>query len=405
MVCSRFYVLAQQTGGETSAAFSSAFLAWGLAGGLLATVVGLLVWYVLSSMNFNSLFVPPWKPLSRRPVNSNLTPAAVVSWGVFLTVLLTVFWHFDYQHEWTIPGIDDAVTLAWQFWSLLVTILVAFGLARVVAGAILAIFENTSVRRQFELLCPNEPSAEAVASSSRLVHENPDAAAAANGEEVVDPSETATAAGPEAGESFADTFARLLGILIYLMILLPVLMIASEIWGWTVTGSTVGQIWNWLLPFTALTAIITIGWFALTAAAVAIAPPEQRRAVMIATTLMALILLAASYSTSFAIVLAVVVLGLAWFTRAELPDLIAGQLLRLQKKVAIRTISGSARLKEIGPLVSELAGENRELQVRNRHLLQTYISGGILDENRVLPQPSPALPDSPFQESVPETSR
>ncbi len=404
-MCSQFYVLAQNAGAETSAAFSSTFLMWGTAGGMLAIVGGLAVWFLLSSMNFNSLFVPPWKPLSRRPMNANLTPAAVVSWGVFLTILLTVVWQFDYQHEVTIPGIDNVVTFAWQFWSLLLTVLVAFGLARVVAGAILAIFDNTSVRRQFELLCPNEPSPENVAGQKRIVHNEPEAAVGSNGQEVEESQDATTAAGPAAGESFADTFARLLGILIYLMILLPVLMIASEIWGWTVTGSTVGQIWNWLLPFTALTAIITIGWFALTAAAVAIAPPEQRRPVMIATTLMALILLAASYSTSFAIVLAVVVLGLAWFTRAELPDLIAGQLLRLQKKVAIRTISGSARLTEIGPLVSELTGDAREFQVRNRPLLQTYISGGILDENRVLPQHSPALPEAPPQETVPETSR
>ncbi|MCG6154240.1 hypothetical protein [Rubinisphaera margarita] len=389
----RFYVLAQESGIEPSAALSTSFLMWGIAGGLLAIVVGLTVWYMLSSMNFNSLFVPPWKPLSRRPVHSNLTPAAIVSWGVFLSIILTVVWHFDYQHELAIPGVDEAVTFAWQIWSLLLTVLVAFGLARIVAGAILAIFANASVRRQFELLCPNEPDSDSVSPAQPRLKADPSPPAGENGEEVAEPTgkNAEPVLVPET-ESFADTVARLIGILIYLMILLPVLMIASEMWGWTVTGTTVSQIWNWLLPFSALTAIITIGWFALTAAAVAIFPAEQRRPVMIATTLMALILLAASYSTSIAIVLAVIVLGLAWFTRAELPDLIAGQTLRLQNSVSIRTMAGFAHVKEVGPLVTELTGEARDLQVRNRHLLQAYLTGSILDENRVLPQPQAETP-------------
>ncbi len=366
---------------------------YGISGFVIAYLSSLILVWLLRSRQFDELFTPPWKPLYAADYNTGLRASSVVGWGFFASVLILTAWQFRQTYPAHLPWVDVAISYSQQFWLILLTCLVALAIARFIAGAILSVFQNPSIRTQLELMCPHEPQelkksdSPAVSEQDRLLNLDEDSENDLREESATESDrleqDSVELKLPRV-ESIADTVARLVGLIVYLLVFLPVLMIASEIWGWTVTGSTVGEVWQWLLPFAGLAAVITIGWFALTAAAISVCPAEFRKPVMILTTVSAVILLSVSYNISMAILVTVAVVVICWFSRKELPDVVAGLYLKFQKSLELKTPDGPAVIQNVGLLLTRIQTETRTANVRNRHVLQACLSGNTLEESRMI---------------------
>ncbi len=383
--------------------------------------VGKLVVVLLKNRRFDDLFVPPWKPAFDKRGTDRWSASGIVGWACSLTSMVILIWGFAQYHGISHPTLDQMLSLCGQAWMLLLTILVALGIARVVAAAVISIFKNQAVRRQLELFCPHVQEGEASlqknsydvvaaadddddddAQDELLDLDEPEQAIsgiqqtiAQFAEEPLETSETqpeqqqeikdSVTAKPEKTEAFADTLARLVGLLIYLIVFLPVFMVAAEIWSWSDTSNAISNIWGWLIPLVGLAAIILLGWFALTAAVIAVIPVSQRRSVMIGTTLLAMVILVASYNTLFALIFSVAVIIFAWITRNDLPDALAGWYLKSQSNLSAKTPLGPGKIVRVQLLTSDLKTVNGSFRVRNRHVLRCYLDGTMIAELRMIP--------------------
>ncbi len=397
----------------------------------------------LQRMEFDQWFTPPWKPWLNATIAESVLASLLIGRGILLTgigglVLLVLQWH-----ELAPLTLSEYVRYAGQAWFLLALILLALALSRVVARAVISVFDNPTVRGQLELMFPHAaamPETSHAAAGSReeaatsndpdtaTVTPSPSPTAWSPGSEAesdndgVDPPQLAAmrrileeeddspASSPAAGsagerstaapgrgrfspgnrpaaetESIADTLARLVGMLIYLMIFLPVFMLAAELWGWSAAGSSLGEFWRWLMPLVGLSAIVLIGWFVLTATAISFCPPRMRRGVMIATAVLALVLFTASYHMAFAIVFAVCLLATVWLGRNDLPDACAGLYLQTQRSITVKTVHGPGRDRERQLLTCEITTLNGTFRVRNRYVLRSYLDGQMIDESRLIP--------------------
>ncbi len=352
----------------------------GVLGILGSVLAGFWLQRFLAGKEIDSLLLPPWK-LKVSPETLNrwraapLLGKAVILNGIVLTICLLL-----QSRGLSLVTLDQVLKLSGQLWLLLLTILIALGIARLVAAAVVSVFDNTTIRTQLELMFPHEvgKTTQPVAGLKRITHHETTA------DTSPEPATSPTPATAPATESFADSVARIVGLLVYLIVFLPVFMIAAEIWGWSATGTTLGEVWRWLLPFTGLTVTVLIGWFALTAFAISFCPPSQRRNVMVATSVLALILLTASFNTAFAIVCALSLLVLAWFTRNDLPDAFAGFYLQLQNNLTVKTMDGPGQVTLAELLICEVTTINGRYRIRNRYILRSYLDGQMIDESRMV---------------------
>lgn len=397
-------------------------------------LMGRLIARRLQRMEFDQWFASPWKPWFNATISESVLASLLIGRGIMLTgigglVLIVLRWH-------------DAATLtlgeyAWtagQVWFLVALILLALALSRVVARAVISVFDNPTVRSQLELMFPHttvdsqkdaatpdatsdvwppagDPEsgsdgeeAPLLATMRRILEEEDDAPADSSPAGSAGKQSTAApgrgeslrgSRGVAETESMADTLARLVGMLIYLMVFLPVFMLAAELWGWSAAGSSLGEFWRWLMPLVGLSAIVLIGWFVLTATAISFCPPRMRRGVMIATGLLALVLFTASYHMAFAIVFAVCLLAIVWLTRNDLPDAGAGLYLQTQRNITVKTVHGPGRERERQLLTCEITTLNGTYRVRNRYVLRSFLDGQMIDESRLIPvEPTPSPTES-----------
>lgn len=413
-----------------------------LLGLVISFAAGRLMAALLRKRHFDDLFTPPWKPAASGKEAGQRNRAewdatTIVSWAGSATVMILLIWGYAQYHGYSHPFIEQMMYLCGQVWLLLLTILVALGIAKVVAGAVLSIFRNQTVRRQLELFCPHTPrtaesdgvtdepdereektrsphcdgTAEMSVATSAKEEAHRHALARetspVQGESLTEPDiesdktppvhsageteqESRTSAAPDSAgaektEAFADTIARLVGLLVYLIVFLPVFMIASEIWSWSDTSNAISDIWGWLIPLVGLAAIILLGWFALTAAVIAVIPASQRRSVMIVTTVLALVVLVASYNAVFAIIFSVALVIFAWVTRNDLPDALAGWYLKSQSNLTAKTPLGAGKIVRVQLLTSDIKTVNGSFRVRNRHVLRCYLDGTMIPESRMVP--------------------
>lgn len=327
--------------------------------GIIASLVaGYFATSALKHRNFDSLFVPPWKPLFQ--TESQQQPWPISTWlgrAIAATGMLFVFTFL--QHRPVAETSSRILQVVNQGWLLAVTVLIGLAIARVVAAAVISIFDNPTVRTQLEAFFPHN------AGPARKT-------AAASADPALPP------------EPFADTIARLIGLFLYLIVFLPVFMVAAEVWGWTATGNAAGEIWRWLLPFVGLSATILIGWFALAATAMSLCPAEYRRPVLVGVTILALVLLAASYNTIFAVICGLVLIAIAWYARHDLPDFFAGMYLKTKSVITLSTEIGKAEVEEVQMLTSEVHTERGMRRVRNRLILRSFLDGQTIEEKKLV---------------------
>ncbi len=409
---------------------------------VISFVAGRLIDALLRKRRFDDLFTPPWKPAASGKEAGQWNRAewdatTIVSWAGSATVMILLIWGYAQYHGYSHPFIEQMMYLCGQVWMLLLTILVALGIAKVVAGAVLSIFNNQTVRRQLELFCPHTPRSieldgagneldevqektgsphhndtaemnvsapikeeahqhaparetspvqgESLSESDTESDEAPSVHSASKTEQESRTSAAPDSAGAEKTEAFADTIARLVGLLVYLIVFLPVFMIAAEIWSWPDTSNAISDVWGWLIPLVGLAAIILLGWFALTAAVIAVIPASQRRSVMIVTTVLALVVLVASYNAVFAIIFSVALVIFAWITRNDLPDALAGWYLKSQSNLSAKTPLGAGKIVRVQLLTSDIKTVNGSFRVRNRHVLRCYLDGTMIAESRMVP--------------------
>ncbi len=367
-----------------------------LLGLAVAYGLGKIALLLLRARQFDRWFTPPWKPAFNKQESERWSASVVVGWCVSATAIILLIWGYTQYHRVNHPFVEQMLYLCGQAWLLLITILVALGISKIVAGAVLSIFNNQTVRKQLELFCPHTDTENETDLESSTEQQNQDQTAAENEKS-------------EKTEAFADTIARLVGLLIYLIVFLPLFMVAAEIWSWSDTSNAISSIWGWLIPLVGLAALILLGWFALTAAVIAVIPASQRRSVMIGTTVLALIILVASYNTIFALIFSVAIIIFAWSTRNDLPDALAGWYLKAQTNLTAKTPLGAGKVVRVQLLTSDINTVNGSFRVRNRHVLRCYLDGTMIAQDRMIPiddSGNPIMPDKQdSDESICSTPR
>ena len=378
---------------------------------LIAAVIGLAVSYGLGRVlaaflhrrHFDELFATPWKPAFGRKQSDRWKVSTTIGWAVTLTGVVCLVWGVAQYRGYPNNLITQMVQNCGQAWLLLLTTLIALGLARIVAEAVISVFQNQTIRNQLELFCPHSqtsstPDKPLVPQETEPDPENNqvnlDGESWADNatvkqtiadftNETVEPASQKVSSSQKP-EAFADSIARLVGLLVYLIVFLPVFMIAAGIWQWTATSEAISVILIWLIPFAGFSVVILLGWFAITAAIIAVMPTSQRRYVMIGTTLLVLLLLVASYNTAFALIFSVAIIALAWITRNDFPDALAGWYLQSQSNLTAKTPIGLGRISRVQLLTSDLVTVNGSFRVRNRHVLRSYLDGDTISESRLV---------------------
>lgn len=393
-----------------------------LLGLAVSYAAGRVIASLLRTRHFDDLFIPPWKPAFNRQESDRWRASTIVRWFVSLTGAVALVWgtaqYYSYSHSF----IDQMVSICGLAWMLLVTILIALGISKVVAGAVLCIFQNQTIRKQLELFCPHAEGANSVTKKTATDVDNShdvswNAGNESNeenssvqqtiaqfAEEPVEPSGSHSNVEPSGShsstvqqdaisgekksalpEAFADTIARLVGLLVYLIVFLPVFMVTSALWQWSDTSSALSSIWLWLLPFVSFSAVILLGWFVVTAAILTIVPASRKGTVMMGTAILALLLLIASFNTAFAMIFSVAIGVICWITRNDLPDAFGGWYLRSQSNLSAKTPMGAGQVVRVQLLTSDLATVNGSFRVRNRHVLRSYLDGEMIAESRLIP--------------------
>ena len=383
-------------------------------GFVVCYVVGRLFAALLRRWGFDELFITPWKPVLGRKKSDKWKASSVVGWAVNVTGLLfCVAWlaqlFVPSDETVRIPSqlvliVDSLLYFCGQGWLLLLTSLVALWIARIVAEAVISVFQNKTIRNQLELFCPHteSPSVAREKAEGQVADLEVDLEAgseAASGEQASD--EQASVKETIAGfanetvepassnnqpvEAFADTIARLVGMLVYLMVFVPVFMIAAGLWQWSVAWGAFSGVWVWLLPYVGFGVVVLLGWFVVTAAVMAIVPASQRRFVMIGTAMLAMLLLVASFNTILAVIFSIGFGVAIWVTRNDLPDAMAAWYLQSKVNLSAKTSHGQGRITCVQLLTSDLETVQGVYRVRNRHILRSYLDGETISDSRLVP--------------------
>lgn len=341
---------------------------------LVAGVAGYLAggWVVLAlrSRGFDELGRVPWKPWPGDPAARGGGPAASIpTWPTFSLssfvrglVTATVWGAGVWILAWWHNAIGIAQSLQYaaeRTWLFAVIALVALVIGRALAGAVLGVLYHQRVRSTIDKMLP-----------------------------------------AESGEPFTDTLARVLGTLIYATVMLLVLLVVADLFGWTRASSALSSLWMWILNAATAIVIVAVGWFGVMWAyggeeASKSDDPALQRGRMIrlaavtGTTLVAILFL--TNSLAAVIGLAIVGLGLAlvWPARPYLPDVWAGAYLAV---CGVRQVILNDRLhkiSEVRMVMSRVSvGETSRL-MRNSELLTAIFKD---TETTDTPAPESAMP-------------
>ena len=353
------------------------FIVWG-GGVLLSWVAFNLTKSLYRSLQLDRYFQPPWLPMQpeAKPVNSSevepppeqpVQTSSLLCTAVGLVSVVSVLLAtaMTYAHLENSP-------LIWQYaqaglqdlWVVTVSVLLGLALARWVAGSLLKIVEQESIRRVLDDLIP--------AATSQTP---PQSAESAN----------------KPPERFSDTIIRVLGMLIYAILLLPMASMLAEHFGWTALQTTMTTFWEWLLFSGQYLAVFGVVYLIVAFIAVTLIKPEIRGRFMIGTFLLGMILWGAISSPMLALGVIILLAVLAWWGRLYVPDLLACVYLMSSSARQIPTTLGPAKVKRLDPLLSRihlLEPPSEDLPqsylIRNQKLVRAILNQKPLDLGKAL---------------------
>jgi hypothetical protein len=312
---------------------------------LAGLVVGRVVFRRLRARDFDASLRAPWLPKAREGPWS-FTPSGLVSGLVCCTAWGAGVWWLATEQG----GAAFARALEWaagRIWSLAAVLIVALYLARFLAGQVIELLRSAPLSEKLDSWLPRAR---------------------------------------EDREPRVSGVAALAGIAVYGVVLLLVLLIAADLFGWALTGSVVVAAWFLLLHVVTAGTALLIGWLgyrwalSLTFSEIEAAPPGRAAhyvalGIVAGTTLLAIALLAATLQGVVGVGFVLLLGFVLWSLRGYVPDVWAGILLKRQKVQHVRLDGELSQVGEVGLLTTRLHRQEEQLTLRNRLVLDAHLQG------------------------------
>lgn len=316
-----------------------------------AQVIGWLVGRKLRAVHFDAAFRRSWLPAPAGHSDAQtLTPTRLATGFVRLTVWGAGLWCLARAYGW--PDVTRGLeSFAGRAWSFAGVVLVALYLSRLFSAKLVEVVQASPLKPKLDEWLPPVGVREPRVSGAVVVA----------------------------------------GFLIDGVVILLVALVAADVMGWTLTGTTLAAVWQLLLHVASAGVALLIGWGGarwVRAQSAPDATPAAQPArvghyagigVMGCATLLAILLLAGNYPTYFGIALLALFLLLLWPAQAWLPDIYAGAVLKVQKVQEVRIDGIAYRLGAVGVVQTQLLHPDGPQVRRNRAILDAHLqnpSGG-----------------------------
>jgi hypothetical protein len=178
----------------------------------------------------------------------------------------------------------------------------------------------------------------------------------------------------------------LLGAGIYLLIVLLVLMIATDVFDWPLTRTSALALWQLTQNLLVASAALLIGslgarWARDLASGGGESSPEKRAgqytglSIMAVTTILAVAVLLSSGGLLIGLAALAILASLLWLVRGYLPDVMAGLQLRVRQVREVWFDGEAWQVTEVGFLTTEVSRRGEFCRFQNRLVLEARMHG------------------------------
>jgi ABC-type multidrug transport system fused ATPase/permease subunit len=309
---------------------------------VVGKIVGALVKAVSKGLGVDEVFKTPWSQTSlSRP---SKTPSDAIGYLCVGTLWAGVSWWLAARYQLT--DIADAIRVATgRVWILAVVFGFAVGLSNWLMRSLLELLRSPTVKDWSEKLMP----------SGR--------------------------------EQISDTVVRAFAFLVYGFLLLFVLLVATDLFGMSITAEAIKALWELTLRLIIAAIALGVGWLGVRwleklreFPELAQPPPTlvqqlARLGIVGVSLLLVLILLTGGSSALIALLIVALVALFILPLRDYIPDLWAGLMLKLHNVQEVVIDGKQVKLMKIGALACDLNSGDSQLIMRNREVLDAFLKG------------------------------
>jgi ABC-type multidrug transport system fused ATPase/permease subunit len=309
---------------------------------VVGKIVGALVKAVSKGLGADEVFKTPWSQTSlSRP---SKTPSDAIGYLCVGTLWASVAWWLAARYQLT--DIANAIRVATgRVWILAVVFGFAVGLSNWLMRSLLELLRSPTVKDWSEKLMP----------SGR--------------------------------EQISDTVVRAFAFLVYGFLLLFVLLVATDLFGMSITAEAIKALWELTLRLIIAAIALGIGWLGVLwleklreFPELAQPPPTlvqqlARLGIVGVSLLLVLILLTGGSSALIALLIVALVALFILPLRDYIPDLWAGLMLKLHNVQEVVIDGKQVKLMKIGALACDLNSGDSQLIMRNREVLDAFLKG------------------------------
>jgi ABC-type multidrug transport system fused ATPase/permease subunit len=309
---------------------------------VVGKIVGALVKTVSKGLGADEVFKTPWSQTSlSRP---SKTPSDAIGYLCVGTLWAGVAWWLAARYQLT--DIADAIRVATgRVWILAVVFGFAVGLSNWLMRSLLELLRSPTVKDWSEKLMP----------SGR--------------------------------EQISDTVVRAFAFLVYGFLLLFVLLVATDLFGMSITAEAIKALWELTLRLIIAAIALGVGWLGVRwleklreFPELAQPPPTlvqqlARLGIVGVSLLLVLILLTGGSSALIALLIVALVALFILPLRDYIPDLWAGLMLKLHNVREVVIDGKQVKLMKIGALACDLNSGDSQLIMRNREVLDAFLKG------------------------------
>jgi ABC-type multidrug transport system fused ATPase/permease subunit len=309
---------------------------------VVGKIVGALVKAVSKGLGADEVFKTPWSQTSlSRP---SKTPSDAIGYLCVGTLWAGVSWWLAARYQLT--DIANAIRVATgRVWILAVVFGFAVGLSNWLVRSLLELLRSPTVKDWSEKLMP----------SGR--------------------------------EQISDTVVRAFAFLVYGFLLLFVLLVATDLFGMSITAEAIKALWELTLRLIIAAIALGVGWLGVRwleklreFPELAQPPPTlvqqlARLGIVGVSLLLVLILLTGGSSALIALLIVALVALFILPLRDYIPDLWAGLMLKLHNVQEVVIDGKQVKLMKIGALACDLNSGDSQLIMRNREVLDAFLKG------------------------------
>ncbi|MFA0748240.1 hypothetical protein [Fervidibacter sp.] len=309
---------------------------------VVGKIVGALVKAVSKGLGADEVFKTPWSQTSlSRP---SKTPSDAIGYLCVGTLWAGVSWWLAARYQ--LIDIANAIRVATgRVWILAVVFGFAVGLSNWLMRSLLELLRSPTVKDWSEKLMP----------SGR--------------------------------EQISDTVVRAFAFFVYGFLLLFVLLVATDLFGMSITAEAIKALWELTLRLIIAAIALGVGWLGVRwleklreFPELAQPPPTlvqqlARLGIVGVSLLLVLILLTGGSSALIALLIVALVALFISPLRDYIPDLWAGLMLKLHNVREVVIDGKQVKLMKIGALACDLNSGDSQLIMRNREVLDAFLKG------------------------------